>query len=198
MDFVGVNGRVNIEVSLPVTISNLTIDDCSFIIDEEASTSGQAIRLQTDMMGVYSNITVKDTVIQNHYQGVYTQNVNRIALTDNIVSGTGHNAFAVQNGGGNDGELDYFSGEVVISGNTVSNASDRAIRFGIGQNATIEVSNNTFISAVDSDGELLRSGAMVNCNYSFTANTYAASADAEATNLGDVSGSESEWFVKVS
>ena len=194
MNFEGVEGIIDGRFYIDgAYLKNVTIENCTFTAPDYSDggtqpASGQtAINLMTDLMNVYENITIEGNEIYNYFQGVYVQNGNGMTVRKNTISGTVHNAIAVQSGGNagaSDPDADYFTGVIIISDNIISDTGDRAIRFGSGREATINVSGNTFTRAADGSNELLKSEALTDCTYEFTGNTYEG---------GTMSESESEY-----
>ena len=172
----------------------LTIDSCSFE-NTGMENGGQAMYIQSDILGKYMNITVNNCKFSGCFQGVYIQNGDGITITNCVSDNTTHNAFAVQNGGKSGGETDveddYFTGSITIRNNTISNTAGKAgIRFGNGRNATILVEDNTISNAAEAvaDGSMiLESETLDNCTYSFTGNTY------NGVLLEDIQGNSADW-----
>lgn len=175
-------------------IDGLTIDSCSFE-NTGMENGGQAMYIQSDILGKYMNITVNNCKFSGCFQGVYIQNGDGITITNCVSDNTTHNAFAVQNGGKSGGETDveddYFTGSITIRNNTISNTAGKAgIRFGNGRNATILVEDNTISNAAEAvaDGSMiLESETLDNCTYSFTGNTY------NGVLLEDIQGNSADW-----
>ena len=117
-------------------------------------------------MGV-SNIEITENVIKNHYQGMIVYNVNNIYVNGNNITGTVHNAIAVQSVSSG-----TSSGNIEIVNNTISNMNERPVRFGALDSATIIVSENTIINAVDEDNEILRTQTCTQTTYTFENNKY--------------------------
>ena len=175
-------------------IDGLTIDSCSFE-NTGMENGGQAMYIQSDILGKYMNITVNNCKFSGCFQGVYIQNGDGITITNCVSDNTTHNAFAVQNGGKSGGETDveddYFTGSITIRNNTISNTAGKAgIRFGNGRNATILVEDNTISNAAEAvaDGSMiLESETLDNCTYSFTGNTY------NGVLLENIQGNSADW-----
>ena len=178
-------------------LDGLRILGCEFNGTGSTNTD-MAIRLLTDIGiengYVWQNISIEDCVMNGCYQGLYVQNAHNISVTGCDISNTTHNGIAIQNGGdaSSSTDTDVFSGDIEIKGNTITNTGDRAIRFGDGQDAVIEISENIFISpAYDAARELLKSGTLQDCSYTFTGNAL------DDVSISNVSGSESSWIVSV-
>ena len=60
----------------------------------------------------------------------------------------------------------------MIDKNKIKNGGDRAIRFGVGENATIVVSNNTIENTHDENNEVLKAQELKYCTHKFVNNTY--------------------------
>ena len=137
------------------TNSGITIEGCTFLGDvSQMSTNGYtAINFKADSE-YYNDITVSDCTFTNYFQGIYIQGVDGLSVENCSISNTGHNAIAVQSSVSNP-----VQGTVTISGTTIQDTGDRAIRFGdIGEDVSAVIENNTFIDATDLDGELMKTG----------------------------------------
>ena len=128
------------------------------------------------------NINVTNCTIDNHHMGIYISNVNRANISNNNIKNTNHNAIAVQSrntkvtNNKHDGSIHYFSGYIKIENNKIENAGDRAIRFGVGKNAYIEILNNTFINSIDtSNNQFIKTQGMSGCNLIYEDNKYYSS-----------------------
>ena len=130
MNFEGVEGIIDGRFYIDgAYLKNVTIENCTFTAPDYSDggtqpASGQtAINLMTDLMNVYENITIEGNEIYNYFQGVYVQNGNGMTVRKNTISGTVHNAIAVQSGGNagaSDPDADYFTGVIIISDNIIS------------------------------------------------------------------------------
>lgn len=188
MNFRGESSQINFGYYNDAAAHDVTFIRCSFSNNDSDLTSGggvAAIRLAADNSGKYNDITVDSCCFSSCYQGVYIQCGDGIEVINSDFDGTEHNAIAVQS------STDSFSGSVVIRNNHISNTNDRAVRFGKGSEAEIEVSGNAFSNAADTDGQLLKSETLASCTYSFSSNTY------DGQPLEDVSGEDSSWTVTV-
>lgn len=188
MKFSGESSQFNFGYYNDAAAHDVTFIRCSFSNNDSDLTSGggvAAIRLAADNSGKYNDITVDSCCFSSCYQGVYIQCGDGIEVINSDFDGTEHNAIAVQS------STDSFSGSVVIRNNHISNTNDRAVRFGKGSEAEIEVSGNAFSNAADTDGQLLKSETLTSCTYSFSSNTY------DGQPLEDVSGEDSSWTVTV-
>lgn len=188
MNFRGESSQFNFGYYNDAAAHDVTFIRCSFSNNDSDLTSGggvAAIRLAADNSGKYNDITVDSCCFSSCYQGVYIQCGDGIEVINSDFDGTEHNAIAVQS------STDSFSGSVVIRNNHISNTNDRAVRFGKGSEAEIEVSGNAFSNAADTDGQLLKSETLTSCTYSFSSNTY------DGQLLEDVSGEDSSWTVTV-
>ena len=188
MNFRGESSQINFGYYNDAEAHDVTFIRCSFSNNDSDLTSGggvAAIRLAADNSGKYNDITVDSCCFSSCYQGVYIQCGDGIEVINSDFDGTEHNAIAVQS------STDSFSGPVVIRNNHISNTNDRAVRFGKGFGAEIEVSGNAFSNAADADGQLLKSETLASCTYSFSSNTY------DGQPLEDVSGEDFSWTVTV-
>ncbi len=161
------------------TVKDITFDSCTFKgnTNNMSNTGFVAIHTQTDN-GKCENITVKDCVITNYYQGIYTQGCSGTTkITGNYISNTTHNGLALQSG-----TSSPVRGTVVVKNNYISDARDRAIRFGnIADEANIEVNNNVIINGTDDGGEVIKPGTIgenctINLDYNYWSGKDAATA----------------------
>ena len=170
-------------------VKNITIDNCNFKGTAEAATDtvkAQAMSFGTKFGNTFENIVITNNTVDTYFQGFYCENVKNATIKNCKISNTTHNGIAIQS----DPNL-KFSGSITIEGNTVSNASNRAIRFNSGENATITIEGNSFNNAVDSDKQLLKTETLTSCTYSFSGNTY------NGKSIADVSGSEASWILTI-
>lgn len=164
------------------SINGLSIKDCRLTkANRAADDKAQAIRFQTDLNGIYNDISITGCTIDGYYQGVYIQDAKNAEISGNRIANGGHNLIAIQSGGGDS----VFSGSIVISSNDLEKTSDRAIRFGNGNGASITVAGNRISDASDEDGEVLKTGALTDCTFSFTGNTYNGVSLADVTDGTD-------------
>lgn len=121
------------------TIDGVTFNSCVFETEKINNTNKQALNFSNDLNnGKVTNLKVDGCKFNNCYQGVYTNTVKNIFVTNSEFSGTFHNAIAVQTG--NDA---VNHGVVVISGNTFTDIGDRIIRFNkVGAGTHITITNN--------------------------------------------------------
>ena len=172
MNFTGSKGRIMfLYEDYYATINNVSVSNCSFETDKpwlceymeggSLKTFNLAAVYVLHRMGV-SNIEITENVIKNHYQGMIVYNVNNIYVNGNNITGTVHNAIAVQSVSSG-----TSSGNIEIVNNTISNMNERPVRFGALDSATIIVSENTIINAVDEDNEILRTQTCTQTTYTF-------------------------------
>ena len=158
--------------SLDCHAKNIEIEKCSFTgLDSlTSSNDNQAIKFNADIPAdlgrMFENLKISNCVIKTYNQGIYTQSLNSVSVSGCNISDVKHNAIAIQNS-----ELP-FTGSVLIDNNTIKNGTDRAIRFGKGDNATIVVSNNTIENAHDGDNQVLKAQTLTKCKHEFVNNTY--------------------------
>ena len=196
INFSGSYGRIYIHsVNTNTIIDNIIIKNCSFYTTSyvAAQVKYAAIFMDAIYQDTLSNITLEDNYIEGHYQGLYTINVRNLNVLNNTITKTAHNAIAVQNKSNIAGT--NFSGNINVVGNNISNASDRAMRFGTGANANIVIENNNFINCADGTSLLKTQTALAGsvCSYTFTNNTYGGSV------MGNASGTYDEsnyWEIK--
>ena len=160
--------------SLDCHAKNVEIEKCSFTgLDSlQSNNDNQAIKFNADITEdsgrMFENLKISDCVIETYNQGIYTQSLNNVTVSGCDISDVKHNAIAIQAS-----QDKYpFTGSVLIDNNKIKNGTDRAIRFGVGDNATIVVSNNTIENTHDEKNEVLKAQALTNCTHKFVNNTY--------------------------
>lgn len=97
------------------------------------------------------NLTVENTEINNFFQGIYTSSAVGVKVNACNITNTVHNAVAIQGGIVN-------HGNIVITGNTFANISDRIIRFGnVGSGTSITITDNLGeFETGNRDGEVMK------------------------------------------
>ena len=148
-------GKVDINTSDADSIyDGVLCDGCSFTTGGIESANGAAIRYYNESNnGHVRNLIVNECTFVNCYQGIYSANINGIAVVDSDFDTTGHNAIAIQSS--THGAVDLK--DVVITGNTFINIGDRIIRFGeIGADSNIIIQDNTATDSGDEDGEVMK------------------------------------------
>ena len=158
--------------SLECHAKNVEIEKCSFTGLESSKEKTQAIKFNADITDtsgqMFENLKISDCVIKTYNQGIYTQSLKNVTVSGCDISDVKHNAIAIQAS-----QDKYpFTGSVLIDNNKIKNGGDRAIRFGVGENATIVVSNNTIENAHDDGNEVLRAETLTKCTHKFVNNTY--------------------------
>ncbi len=173
--------------SLDCHAKNIEIEKCSFTGLENSKEETQAIKFNADIPDesglMFENLKISDCVIKTYYQGIYTQSLNNVTVSGCDISDVKHNAIAIQ---ASKDEFP-FTGSVLIDNNKIKNGDDRAIRFGVGENATIVVSNNTIENAHDEADQVLKAETLTNCKHEFINNTYVGGTLKEVT--------EPNWIV---
>ena len=120
-------------------IDGVTVSHCKFIGTGTEKSVGQAIRFYTENQSgaagtegkVVRNLVVKNTTIDNFYQGIYTNGAYGVTVKECTISNTGHNAIALQSNSDNLGRpVPVNLGQVQILSNTFKNIGDRIIRLG--------------------------------------------------------------------
>ncbi len=155
---VSFTGKIDINTSDADSFYNgVTFDGCSFTTGGTASANGAAIRYYNEAnKGKVRNITVKNCKFNDCYQGVYLHHVNGVSVIGNTFDTLGHNAIALQ---GHEGAVNLKN--VVITGNTFKNISDRVIRFNdVGADSNITIQNNVATNSGDEDGEVIRANSI--------------------------------------
>ncbi len=181
--FEGINFKssVNIESSSEKTlIDGLHFEKCNFnsgytalhaANDANATSKGMGIRFVswTKTTNNLHNLTVNNCTFEDCSEGVYTNPVYGVSVTNSSFKNINHNAVAIQ-----DVDSAVNHGNVVISGNTFTNVSDRIIRFNnAGKDTTITITGNTSVNSGDSDGEIIKATTMPDSvNINMTSNTW--------------------------
>ena len=160
--FEGLNftSAVNIESSETRTsVNGLHFESCSFNSGYPTTTSdnagGMGIRFVswTTTTDNLKNLTVNSCKFENCSDGVYTNPVYGVSVTNSTFNKIDHNAIAIQD----DSAAAVDHGSVVITGNTFTHVSDRIIRFNkVGEDTTITISKNTSTNSGDASGEIIK------------------------------------------
>ena len=151
---------VNIESSETRTsVNGLHFKSCSFNSGYPTTTSekaeGMGIRFVswTTTTDNLKNLTVDNCKFENCSDGVYTNPVYGVSVTNSTFNKIDHNAIAIQD----DSAAAVNHGSVVITGNTFTHVSDRIIRFNkVGEDTTITISKNTSTNSGDASGEIIK------------------------------------------
>ena len=149
--------KTDINTSIPeTTINGFTFKNCTFNIGSTAD-GNQAIRYYNENNnGNLTDLTVENCKFKDCYQGVYTGKIKNVTVKNSTFDTTGHNAIAIQSA---DEAVNH--GNVVITGNTFKNVSDRIIRFNnVGEDTTITISNNTSVNSGKPNGEIVAAGTL--------------------------------------
>ena len=149
--------KTDINTSIPeTTINGFTFKNCTFNIGSTAD-GNQAIRYYNENNnGNLTDLTVENCKFKDCYQGVYTGKIKNVTVKNSTFDTTGHNAIAIQSA---DEAVNH--GNVVITGNTFKDVSDRIIRFNnVGEGTTITISNNTSVNSGKPNGEIVAAGTL--------------------------------------
>lgn len=182
--FKGINFKssVNIESSSEKTlIDGLHFEKCSFnsgytalaaANDANATSKGMGIRFVswTKTTNNLRNLTVNNCTFEDCSEGVYTNPVYGVSVTNSIFNNINHNAVAIQD---DDSAVDH--GNVVISDNHFENVGNRIIRFNnVGDGTTITITGNTSVNSGKKDnGEIIKATTMPDSvNVNMTSNTW--------------------------
>ena len=181
--FEGINFKssVNIESSSEKTlIDGLHFEKCNFnsgytalaaANDANKASKGMGIRFVswTETKNNLRNLTVNNCTFEDCYEGVYTNPVYGVSVTNSSFNNINHNAVAIQ-----DVDSAVNHGNVVISGNKFTNVSDRIIRFNnAGEDTTITITGNTSVNSGDSAGEIIKATTMPDSvKINMTSNTW--------------------------
>ena len=141
-------------------IDGVTVSHCNFIGTGTASTVGQAIRFYTENQSgaagteskVVRNLVVKNTTIDNFYQGIYTNGAYGVTVEGCTISNTGHNAIALQSI-----SAAVNLGQVKILSNIFTNIGDRIIRLGnVAAGSSFTITGNVATNSGTTSGEVLK------------------------------------------
>lgn len=149
----------------PTTIDGITFSGCKFLAFSTAESGktlgGQRIFFQnntTSFVKSFQNIVVDNCEFTTSYQGIYTQYVYDLTVTNCTFTKTGHNAIALQSNGATP---EY--GDITIKDNTFEGIGDRLIRFGnVASLKSITVTGNISTNSGDTDGQMMKTGAIPN------------------------------------
>ena len=145
-------------------IDGVTVSHCNFIGTGTASTVGQAIRFYTENQSgaagtegkVVRNLVVKNTTIDNFYQGIYTNGAYGVTVEGCHISNTGHNAIALQSI-----SAAVNLGQVKILSNTFENIGDRIIRLGnVAAGSSFTITGNVATNSGTRAGEVLKAESL--------------------------------------
>lgn len=145
--------KVDIASSLEKTaIDGVSFENCNFDINNMAS-GNQALRYYNELDNEkVSGLTVDNCTFTNCFQGIYTQKIKNITVTNSTFDTTAHNAIAIQSG---DNAANH--GDVVITNNTFTNIGDRIIRFNnVAEGTNITITDNTATNSGDDTGEVIK------------------------------------------
>ena len=145
--------KVDIASSLEKTaIDGVSFENCNFDINNMTS-GNQALRYYNELDNEkVSGLTVDNCTFTNCFQGVYTQKIKNITVTNSTFDTTAHNAIAIQSG---DNAANH--GDVVITNNTFTNIGDRIIRFNnVAEGTNITITDNTATNSGDDTGEVIK------------------------------------------
>ena len=154
-------GPLDISSSSAISvIDGVTVSNCKFIGTGTASTVGQAIRFYTENQSgaagtegkVVRNLVVKNTTIDNFFQGIYTNGAYGVTVEGCTISNTGHNAIALQSI-----SAAVNLGQVKILSNTFTNIGDRIIRIGnVAAGSSFTITYNVATNSGTRAGEVLK------------------------------------------
>ena len=145
--------KVDIASSLEKTaIDGVSFENCNFNINNTAS-GNQALRYYNELDNEkVSGLTVDNCTFTNCFQGVYTQKIKNITVTNSTFDTTAHNAIAIQSG-----DKAANHGDVVITNNTFTDIGDRIIRFNnVAKGTNITITGNTATNSGDDTGEVIK------------------------------------------
>ena len=155
----------------------LLIDNCDFDTKGQENTK-QAILIMSsaEQVGTAKNIVIKNSKMQGYKQGVLIYGGQNVTVEGCEFLNTSHNGLALQTKGSSSNNPNYFcTGNIVIKNNKFVSPDDRAIRFGVVKNATIEISGNEFSDVkAEDDGtiELIKTQNIFNTTFKIKSNNY--------------------------
>ena len=143
--------------SADTVIDGVTFIKCTFTTGGTDSSNKQGLRYYNENNnGNVKNLTVDNCTFNNCYQGVYTQKINGVTVTNSTFEITGHNAIAVQS---SSDAVNHKA--VVITGNTFTKIGDRIIRFGnVGADTQITIKGNTATNSGDDEGQVMKADSL--------------------------------------
>lgn len=182
--FEGINFKssVNIESSSEKTlIDGLHFEKCNFnsgytelaaANDANKASKGMGIRFVswTKTTNNLRNLTVNKCTFEDCSEGVYTNPVYGVSVTNSRFNNINHNAVAIQ-----DVDSAVNHGDVEISDNHFENVGNRIIRFNnVGDGTTITITGNTSVNSGKKDnGEIIKATTMPDSvNVNMTSNTW--------------------------
>lgn len=135
-------------------IENFTMDGCSFKGDNQDDVAGNRLfDLGTDSPGSHQFINLKitnctvDTGVQGIRVGALRGNCE---ISGNVINNVDHNAITIRS---------VQEGTVLVKGNTLSNAGDRALRVGA-NSATINFVDNVIVNCGDEEGSNFKANTL--------------------------------------
>ncbi len=151
-----------IAFSTKATVEGLTIDNCNFI-------NGANLSMINTSGTTFKDVVVKNSTFSEVGEGpaILLQGVENITVDGCTFTNAGYNAI----------QTNKMTGDVFFTNNTITNTTDRAIRFS-NNGANITITGNTVVSQGDADGELLKSSG-TNGTITLSGNTWNGKADAE-------------------
>lgn len=137
------------ETGSSLEVNDLTLRNCTMKGSGASAVESNRLLSYTGNSHM-ANIVVDNCTASDIWQGVYTLGNRNLTVTNCTFENLLHNAFAIQDRG------DVNGGDIVISGNTVKNCNNRAVRFGKFKSGSVKIANNTFIDSGDEKGELCK------------------------------------------
>ena len=154
--FEGKDSLLDIQTSAEDGINGVNIVNCKFIT-EEKSEANPAIRIMSTY-NILKDITLKNCFFYGHYQGIYVSGAHNATIINNKFEKMVHNGIALQSSPAATSPTDHAtSGTILIKNNEFIKGTDRAIRFGFLNEATVTIDSNRFTNTSDADGENVKS-----------------------------------------
>ncbi len=171
--FDGINFTASVNIASSQTeteIDEVTFRNCNFNIGN-TNAGYYALRYYNEgNTGKIKNLVVYKCTFNTCYQGIYTQNIKGITVTNSVFNTTGHNAIAIQESSSNP----FDHGNVTITENYFANIGDRIIRLGdVGSDTQFTINGNTATNSGDNDDEVIKAESLAdNVTYDISGNDW--------------------------
>jgi len=167
--FEGKDSRLDIQTSAEDGIDGVNIVNCKFIT-EETPEDYAAIRIFS-ASNILNDITLKNNFFYGHYQGIYVSGAHNATIINNKFEKMEHNGVALQSSPASTGPTDHAtSGTILIQNNEFLKGTDRAIRFGFVNEATVTIDSNKFTNTSDENGEIVKSRDVASTTWTYSNN----------------------------
>jgi len=157
LDFQGMGLYFDVNGTPWNEVRNVTMTGCTFVGTGTAD-SAQGNRLfdvGSDSPGSnqYFNIVIENCTVENAIQGMRLGGLagNGNVVRGNTIKNVGHNAITLRNVAA--------SGVVLVEGNNITNAGDRALRIGT-NSGIVNYKNNKIVNSGDADGSNFKANTL--------------------------------------